>query len=604
MIARLIRLGWRQLLVFLLLFSFAGFVGKGLVYWQVVEHARITREAARIYGSQTNLPAQRGAVVDTSGMALVGDTASWLVAADPQYTPQPSYAAAKLSHVLNRDPGPILSLLKTPYTRYVVIARQVDDATAHNIRALKLQGIILTQTHRPVYPGGQLAAQVLGFVNYDGTGQYGVEEQYDNILAGKDGSQFAFVDTANQPLPVGIARPRPPVDGATLQLTIDARIQSILERRLAAAVQQYGAESANGVIMDPHTGAILAMASVPGFDPNHYGDYFATSSTPDVFNNLTLRRYQPGSTFKVISVSAGLDSGAFTPQTTVYDPGYFTTYNGVTIRNWDTGNGWGVETPEIMLRHSANVGMVQFAGKMNPLTYYRYLIDRFGFGSPTGVDLPGESAGAVRTPDHGPWQLLDLYTNSYGQGIDVTPLQLTDAVAALANGGWRMKPYVVKSITYPDHSHAGWYARPQRVTRAVKPSTAATMTGLLVKSAVDGEATCALTAGVPVAAKTGTATIDQPGAHGQSFTSGTVASLIGYAPANNPRFVMLIVIRHPQPGPIGNDIWGSVVAAPAWHDVALSLYRLMNIVPQPGSTPDTLGKLQGPTDWDCAFMPQ
>ncbi len=601
MIARLIRLGWRQLLVFLLLFSFAGYIGKGLVYWQVVEHTRITREAARIYGSQTNLPAQRGSIVDTSGMVLVGDTLSWLVAADPQYTPQPRYAAYKLSFALNRDPGPILKLLQTPDTRYVVIARQVDDATARRIRALGLQGIILTQTHRPVYPAGQLAAQVLGFVNYGGVGQYGIEEQYNTILAGKDGSQFAFVDTANQPLPVGVARPRPPVDGARIQLTIDARMQSILERRIADAVQRYGAESGNGVIMDPHTGAILAMASVPGFDPNHYGDFV---NTPDVFNNLTLRRYQPGSTFKVVSVAAGLDSGAFTTRDTVYDPGYFTTPNGVTIRNWDKGNGWGVETPEIMLRHSANVGMVQFVGKMNPLTYYRYVVDRFGFGSLTGVNLPGESAGAVRTPDHGPWQLLDLYTNSYGQGIDVTPLQLTDAVAALANGGWRMKPYIVKSITYANHSHADWYARPQRVTRAVKPSTAATMTDLLVKSAVDGEATCALTAGVPVAAKTGTATIDQPGAHGQSYTGGTVASLIGYAPANNPRFVMLIVIRHPQPGPTGNDIWGSVVAAPAWHDVALSLYRLMNIVPQPGSTPANLGQLQGPTDWNCSFMPQ
>jgi cell division protein FtsI (penicillin-binding protein 3) len=351
--------------------------------------------------------------------------------------------------------------------------------------------------------------------------------------------------------------------------------------------------------MDAHTGAILAMASLPSYDPNRYGRV----PYPNLFDNLALQSYQPGSTFKVVSVSAGLDSGSFTTQTTVNDPGFYQNY-GITVRNWEVGTGWGIETPEIMLQHSANVGMAQFANLEGPTTFYKYVVDRFGFNSPTGVDLPSDSPGLVRWPGHGYWLPMDMLTNSYGQGINVTPLQLIDAVAAIANGGIRMRPYVVQKIVFNDRPNHTWVASPRRLGRAVSPTTARTMTRLLQASAYDGEAMCALTSNYPVAAKTGTATIEGPAAHGLDLRGGTVASLVGFAPANNPRFVMLIKLTHPLPGAGGRHIWGSVVAAPAWHDIALSLYRMLGILPQRGSTPADLTYKQSPNYWDCEFTPQ
>lgn len=596
-----IKTGWRQLLLFAAMLTFASLVAHNLFYWQVLEHARMAQAAARIYDSETDVPAPRGGIVDATTTPLVTGVPAYVVAADPKGIPQnwQRYDAAKLSRVLRRDPGPILSLLQTPNMRYVVIARQVDQATADAIKALRLPGIILPLTYRAAYPQHDLAAGVLGFVDASGQGRYGLEQLYDPTLRGIDGSQLIYVDTANRPLPVGVQKPRPAIPGSTLVLTIDSRIQAVVERRLAAAVQRYGAESGTAIVMDPHTGAILAMASLPSYDPNRYNQ--VPLSQYGAFQNLAIQSYQPGSTFKIVSVSAGLDSGAFTPNSMVYDPGFYSNY-GITVHNWEVGVGWGWETPEIMLRHSANVGMAQFVNKMSPLTFYNYVTNRFGFNSQTGVDLPDESPGYVRTPTNGrPWQMEDLLTNSYGQGINVTPLQLTTAVAALANGGWRMRPYIVQRIEYRDHV---WVAKPRRVTQAVSAATAATMTDILQKSAVDGEATCALTKNYPVAAKTGTATIENPAAHGLNFNAGTVASLIGYAPVNDPKFVMLVTLTHPQPGPNNNDIWGSVVAAPAWHDIALALYSLMNIPPQPGSTPPNLAAMQGPTGWACGFMPQ
>lgn len=602
MILRLIRTGWRQLVVLAAMLAFSFSIAQHLVYWQVTQHTPMVQAAAGIYDSQTNIPAKRGEIVDTSFVPLVTNVQAFELAADPTDTPHPRYNAAKLARVLRRDPGPILALLTLPHRRYVVIDRQIDSQTAAAVRALGLKGIILTASYRPVYTQRNLAAGVLGFVDAQGKGQYGLQRQYDTALRGRDGSQFIFRDTANRPLPVGVQKPRPVVDGDTLVLTIDSRIQAIVEQELAATLRRYQAQSATAIVMDPHTGAILAMASLPSYDPNHYN----TVSNPALWDNLALQDYQPGSTFKLISVSAGLDSHSFTPQTTVYDPGFYRNYD-ITVRNWDNGGGWGMETPAIMIRHSANVGMAQFANMIGPMKFYRYLTGNFGFGKPTGIDLPNESAGLVRTPSSGQeWQLMDLLTNSYGQGIDVTPLQLTAAVGALANGGWRMRPYIVKSRFHPGQNAPYWTAQPRRATQAVSAATAAQMTSVLQDASNDGgaEATCAMTKDYPVAAKTGTATIEGPAAFGLNLSQGTVASLIGWAPTNDPKFVMLITVKHPQPGPKNNDIWGSVVAAPAWHDIAENLYRLMGISPQPGSTPPKLPQWQGSGQggWACGYL--
>ncbi len=613
MLGRTIVRGWRQSVLLGVMFAFSGAIVQHLVYWQVVEHAAVTADVRSHYAQVTIIPAQRGGILDSAGLALVTNVPATDIAVDPIALKNALGSSAKVQK-LARTVASILNLpLQTVQDdltvrgnlEYVVLARQVLDGPASQIKQLNLKfhtnSFILTNVWHRAYPQNSpadpsLAAPLLGFVNIQGMGQYGLEQYYQTTLQGRDGATLPPVYVASSaPLPDDVQPPHPAIPGATLQLTVDSNIQRVVEKRLAYAVQTYQAQYGTAIVMDPHTGAILAMASLPSFNPVNYRD-----TDPSLFVNKALQNYQPGSTFKILSVAAGLDHHDFTPDTQVNDPGYYynpAKYDEIHVHNWTGagGIGWGEETPEVMLRHSANVGMVQFADLEGPKTFYDYIVNHFGMGSQTGIDLPDEGAGLVRTPSGGHWQMMDLLTNSYGQGIDVTPLQQIDAVATLANHGVRMRPYIVQRIINPDGTTRST-TQPHPLGQVISNATASTLTGILHRSAVDGEATCALTPDEPVAAKTGTATIDGPSAHSANFSSGTVASLIGYAPADNPRFVMLVTLYHPQPGPTGQHIWGSKTAAPVWHDIAESLYQTLNIPKEtdPNVTPAKLANDQGP----------
>lgn len=578
---------------------FVMLISRRLIYWQVTEHARIAHAAAQVYYQEADIPAARGNIFDSTGQALVRNDTAYLVAADPQSIVDPRRSAAVLAPILGVDEATLYGELTQANLHYTVLARQVQQGVADAVKRAGFPGVILQKSWRASYPQGPLASPILGFVNASGVGQYGLEQGYNRILTGTPGSQFVLVDTSSHSLPVGVQRPHPAVDGNSLVLTINASVQAAVEQRLQASITRYGAANGTAVVMDVHTGAIIAMSSLPSYDPNAYGSV----THPALFQNLAVQNYQPGSTFKVLSIAAGLDDGAFTPNTTIFDPGSYSKY-GIAVHNWEVGKGWGIETPEIMLQHSANVGMVQFADMIHPpQALYDYYTRRFGFGAATGVDLPGEAAGFMRTPKSPLWQHMDLFTNSYGQGMDATPLQLTAAVGALANGGWRMHPYIVQRVVSSGGSTI-WSARPKRVTRAVSAATAATMTTMLQGSAFNGEAMCALTKDYPVAAKTGTSTIENPSAYGVNLRGQTIASLIGYAPVNNPRFVMLVTLTHPHLPNDNNHIWGSTTAAPTWHDIATKLYQLLKIPATPGSTQPTLPLMQGPKWYGCEFMPQ
>ncbi len=602
MLQRIIVRGWRQFVLLGAMFAFSGAIVQHLVYWQVVEHATVTADARRQYAQVTTIPAPRGGILDAAGLALVTNIPAADIAVDPFALKQELVSAVKvqrleqkLAAILGLPLSQVVDDLTPRISHYVTIARNVSQDRADRIKALHVHSILPRGVWLRSYPQFSVAAPLLGFVNSQGNGQYGLEQYYQTTLTGQDGATLPPVYAASsEPLPDGVQPPHPAIPGATLQLTIDSNIQRVVEKRLLYAVQTYQAQYGTAIVMDPHTGAILAMASLPSFDPVNY-----RNTDPSLFVNKALQNYQPGSTFKTLSIAAGLDHHDFTPDTQVNDPGYYNNqdkYPGITVYNWLKGSGWGWETPEIMLRHSANVGMAQFADLEGPKTFYDYIVNHFGMGSQTGIDLPDEGAGIVRTPFNGSyWEPMDLLTNSYGQGIDVTPLQQIDAVATLANHGMRMRPYLVQRIINPDGTTRST-TQPHPLGQAISAATAATLTGILQRSAVDGEATCALTPEEPVAAKTGTATIDNPSAHGWSLTDGTVASLIGYAPADNPRFVMLVTLYHPQPGPNGNHIWGSETAAPVWHDLAQALYRALNIPKEtdPNVTPAKLANDQGP----------
>ncbi len=614
MLRKMIERGWRQMVLLGCLAAFSGTVVSHLFYWQVAEHAAVAAETQRqFYNQETINPAPRGLIVDARYNALVTNQSATLVAVDP-YALTDSIGASRapalarsLASILHLPLAQVQAAL-TPRgnIKYIQIAPQVDDAKIAAIQALgkksyggaDIYGLRLKQVWRRSYPNNKSAAAILGFVDSRGVGRYGVEYQYNKWLSGQDGIEWPIVSGSSMQPP---QQPRPVKPGDTLQLTIDSAIQGLVERRLMAAISKFKARGGTAIVLDPRTGAIMAMASLPSFDPANY--QATANSDPTLFANQALQNYPPGSTFKTISVAAGLDSNSFNLDTTVNDTGALLRYDNW-IYNWTHGTGWGIETPEKMLQHSANIGMAQFAEMIGPQAFYTYL-GRFGFDIPTGVDLPGEASGLLRSPlrgDH--WGPLDLLVNSYGQSIDVTPLQLVAAVASLANGGARMRPYIVQRVLDPSTNATLWSAQPHVVNHPVSSRTAATMTGLLQRSAVDGEATCALTADEPVAAKTGTSSIDGVGQYGQNLSKGTIASLIGYAPANDPRFVMLVTLDRPDPGKDGFGIYGSVAAAPAWHDIALGLYKILNIAPQSGVAPgaDKLAALQGPNDWNCGFM--
>ena len=627
MMQRLIHLGWRQLTLLSSMVLFALLITQNLVRVQVMEHATLARKAQQTYDQTIPVPAPRGEIRDSKGIPLVTSAQVSKLYVDPTVlNPKGLPAitlrdARALAPLLGQDAATLTRELTyrgahVPGAQHVFIADGLSDDTANALNALNLgQGIILEARPRAFYPNGALAASLLGFVSKNGYGQYGVEQAYDQVLRGQDGARLNLTNASTRPQ---TARPRPFVPGADVVLTINETIQQIVEKRLSEIISRTNALGAEAIVMDPKTGAIMAMASLPSYDPNNYG----LVTDPNRFNNRALQNYQPGSTFKVISVASGFDAGAFNPTMTVYDPGIFQSpaYGDQPIRNWEPG-GWGTETPEIMLRHSANVGMVQFAAMIKPQTYYNYLINNFGFDRPTGIGL-GEETGMLRLPAGGDWRPLDQLTNAYGQSIDVTPLQLVTAMGALANGGKRMRPYVVQRIEYQGGRVVE--TRPKVVAQAVKPATAATMTEVLHRAGFSqdltdrnpngaSEATCALTQGFPVAAKTGTTTVDVVRSGAQDTSKGTVASLLGYAPIDDPKFVMLVTVDHPrqQPGDTagGSHIYGAITAAPVWHDIAESLYRYLDIAPRPEplvKMDPALGNeniplFQGPQGWGCEF---
>jgi cell division protein FtsI (penicillin-binding protein 3) len=415
------------------------------------------------------------------------------------------------------------------------------------------------------YVDGSLAAQVLGYVQRDtGDGHYGLEQYYNSLLVGQPGKLIAQADANGNPLALGDQVWQPPVNGADLTLTLDANVQATVEQMLHNTVVSHKADGGSVIIVNPKTGAIIAMASDPSFDPNHYND--VSPASYGLFNNPIMSSYyDPGSTMKAVTMAAALDLHLITPETTFNDPGHYTVDGTTTLYNFGE-TAYGPETMTQVLQHSANVGAIWVAlQKLGAKNFYHY-VNQFGFGALTNVDLPDESKGDVHEMDGD----LTLAENSFGESIGVTPLQMVMAYAALANGGVLMRPYVVSSVTqHGQTTHFG----PQSVRQVVSTNTVQTITQMLVQSAINGEAEQALVPGYQIAVKTGTSTPSP------KTPDVTYASVAGYAPASNPQFVMLVKIDHPRA-----PIFGGLVAGPLWHDIAAWLFHYYRIPPDPPTT--------------------
>jgi cell division protein FtsI/penicillin-binding protein 2 len=439
-------------------------------------------------------------------------------------------------------------------------AAGVISAFLADPEAPDLAGLALVPLSQRVYPAGVLAGHVLGFVNQEGNGYFGVEGFYDDWLTGR------AVTIQRAIIPPEASLDQEPPAGVNLVLTIDADIQLMVENVLKRTVEWSEAASGQIIVMDPTNGEILALAAWPTLNPNDYGPWLGDQSEEEpVINPAVGGQYEPGSTFKVLVMAAGLDSGMVLPDDTFVDTGEIEV-GGHTIRNWD-GEAWGPQTMVGCLEHSLNVCLAYIASqRLGAETLYDYLAS-FGIGRLTGVDLAGEVPGQLRTPTHPDWTESDLGTNAFGQGVSVTPIQLMASVSAIANGGEMVQPHVVREVVSSDGAY--WPA-PTSLGRPVSGRTAETLTRMLEESVTD-EALLTELDGYRFAGKTGTAQIPSDYGYDPNLT---VASFIGWGPLPNPRFLVLVRIDRPRISP-----WGSVVAAPAFQDVAERLVVMMGIPP-------------------------
>lgn len=564
----------RQGVIFLLLATVLVVLWGRTLFWQTAEHGMLAARANAEQLRAFTVDAGRGAIYDANGRVLAVSVTEDTVIADPDVMRSVGALqsdAAKLSDLLGLPKSLLASELDRPGA-YI----RLTDASGATLRLPlergagigdeigrgNLPGVALIPETRRVYPDGALAAHVLGFMSAsNGEGQYGVEQAYQRVLAGTPGLLYTAVDANGDPLATGARRETAAVPGADVTLTIDANVQYRVEQGLAQTVQQTGAHGGTVIVMDPATGAIVAMASLPSFDPNVYGQ----SSLASFSNPAVSAIYDPGSVMKAMTMAAGVDTGVITPDTTLNDTGSVIV-DGITIHNWDE-RGYGTETMTQVLQHSANVGAIYVAQRVGTQRFDAYL-NGFGFGQPTGVGLPAESGGLLADPKTAGDPSLTLAENSFGESIGVTPLQMVAAYGALANGGVLMRPYIVSSVASQGGLGPVTRYGPRPVRQVVSAQTAQTVTRMLVDSAYVSEAEMNLVQGYAVAAKTGTSTPDT------TDPSKTFASVIGYAPASHPRFVLLVKLDAPQ-----TTIFGGSAAGPLWRRLAEQLFTYYQIPP-------------------------
>jgi len=552
-----------------------------LAYWQLMQAAPLQKKIAAQHALDEPVPARRGSIYDANLDLLAGSVSVDYVYAVPNQIKKPDEVAAKLSPVLEVPVDQLLPVLSDKSRAYVRLAggRRVTPEVSEQIAKLRLSGIFLEPTTRRTYPGGQLGAHVLGFVDNEGAGWYGLEGQYGGQtggpVGGKPGRLRAERDTAGNEIAFSERNWQPPEDGLDLVLTIDRTVQYVAERELDRAIVQHRASGGTVIVMDPKTGAVLAMASRPGFDPNKFEE--SAKQTELFANPAVTLLYEPGSTFKVITMAGALNDRLVTPQTTYNDTGVLN-IGGFTIRNWDFKAN-GVTNMTQLLEKSSNIGAAWVGRQLGLERFYRY-VNTFGFGQKTGIDLQGENGGIVKDPKAKDWYEVDLATNSFGQAISVTPMQMVTAVSAIANGGILMRPYVVRQVQHPDTKKVVSQTQPQIVRQVVSRETAATLLMMMHSAAENGETRGTLVPGFKVAGKTGTAQIPDL-VKGGYESQWTIASFVGAVPAEDPQFVILVKIDRPQDEP-----WGSLIAKPAFSIIAQELTRYRKLRPtEPIRTP-------------------
>jgi cell division protein FtsI (penicillin-binding protein 3) len=542
-----------RLLLAALTLAFAGLLVRA-TWLQSVRAESLSRLGQTQHRETVALPAGRGTIYDRVGVELgLGERAT-TVYANPKQIANPRTAALAVERTLGLDADRVLPLLADRTHGFVYVERQADPAQAASLQRLKLSGFGFYAEEKRSYPQRSVAAQVLGYVGIDGDGLSGLELGFDRDLAGRAGKETIVKDPSGRVIDVQQERPETP--GRDVFLTLDHSIQANAEEVLRQTVHKWHAKSASAIVLDPRTGAVLAMAVQPGYDANRF-----PSAPRDLQRNRTVTdTYEPGSTFKLITVGAALSERLVSPSTRFTLP-YSLKVADRVIHDAEERGTVNYSVAQI-LAHSSNIGAIELAEMLGRTRLSKW-ISRFGFGRVTGIDYPGESPGIVLPTDR--WSGSTIGNVPIGQGIAVTPVQMAAAYAAVANGGIWSRPHLV------DHVAGG--GRPSLYRRRlVSPRIAKELMGMLKDVVAEGTGQYAAMPGYQVAGKTGTA--QKPDSHGGYATGRYVASFVGIVPASRPRFVVLVTVDEPQ-----GAIWGGVVAAPAFQQIARFDLQYLEVPP-------------------------
>ena len=543
-----------RLLLLVLVLAFGATLGRA-VWLQAVRAAPLAQLAAGQHRQTVAIPAGRGTIFDRTGVELaIGETAT-TVYANPREVRRPRAVALAAARLLDRDAEELYGLLADRSRGFVYVQRKADPKMAARLAKLGLAGLGFYPEERRVYPQRSVGAHVLGYTGVDNRGLSGIERARDPVLAGRAGSQTIVKDPFGRAIDVvdSVAERT----GDDVYLTIDHTMQANAEAVLARTVSQWRARSGSAIVLDPRTGAILAMAVAPLYDANRFGETPPSRSR----NRVVTDTYEPGSTFKLITVAGVLSEGLVSPGT-AYTLPYSIQVADRRIHDSHPRETETMTVSEILAR-SSNVGTITLAQTLGKTRLVEW-IERFGLGRPTGVDFPGESPGIVLPPEL--WSGSTIGNVPIGHGIAVTPVQMAAAYAAIANDGIWVQPHLVERV------RGGQRTVPKR-RRIVSPEIARTLASMLRGVVVEGgTGTQAAVPGYSVAGKTGTAA--KPDERGGYSTSRYVASFVGFAPATNPRLVILVTIDEP-----GTAIWGGVVAAPAFQNIARFGLQYLEVPP-------------------------
>lgn len=557
-----------------------------LYCWQVLWSPELKAIAAAQYERTHIINTPRGKIVAADGSPLainkeeyrlfimpqqlkenpvtLSDTLTRLVFApnDRIATEPAKVAAAKEEFRLK-----LIERMSDTSRKWVALASGLSKEQKQAVEALDITALGFEAEERRFYPEGSMSAHILGFVGRNTEGQeqgyFGIEGNYDETLRGKLQRVESQTDALGKPIIVTAQEQENLESIQHVQLSIRRDIQFLLEEKLKEGKEKYGAKSADGIIMDPSTGKIIAMASVPAYDPGKYA-----GEDPALFKNPAVAdSYEPGSTFKVLTVASGIDAGVISPTTACTDCGGPKTIGKYTIKTWNNTYTPNISMTDALVK-SDNTAMMFVVDKLGKERFASY-IQKFGIGQKTGIDLQDETTAKLRTR----WGDIDAATASFGQGVAVTMIQMINAVNAIANDGVLLKPYVVEKL-FNDQGEQ--MIEPTQLRRVVSSETAQIVTNMMIQSASHGDAKWTLPSQYLIAGKTGTAQIPVAGHYDQERT---IASFVGFAPADDPKFTMLIRISEPTTSP-----WGSETAAPLWFTIAKELFIKFGVQPKVGQS--------------------